>query len=593
MKFKRSLDITNLHKTYRKNRMTIFIVFIVILLFITIGYSANLSSFLALVGNVKLDVTEGNLEIRSISNTSSVNATSTNFNYYKSSSSTDEDTILIGEFDIDFYRTGGSSTTSISYQIEITNGTFYTQTLDNIVSDPTLSNGSITNFSYKLSGVSEGTTVLKAGESVTATVTFSLANTSRNTHYTVNEILEFHFKKNSTNTLKLTPILKTSSVTFNSLTELKEIKILLINSGDSSIDYNISTNHSSFEILDQNKTKVSSLTIAGNSQEEISVYLKIAENHIFVLNSESVSLSLNTTSPLILEYNLGTITAFTSAGGAKEILADKTIYDDTSINFTSVSSDSGVYKNSSSGDVTYFYRGNVNNNYVSFANLIWRIIRIDKYGTRIILDDVISETASWASSNTATSLDNAISVLSYKNSDVKSVLDTWYTSSGLSSYSDIIKTSLFCEDFNYQTLTSSGSGYSTYYFGSYIRNGKDSDGYTPEFSCPTDYTTSYNIGLISGDEVAFAGGVFNTNNTNYYLYNSSISSIWWTLSASYYDTSLKTVGTFVINGSNGKFYDWQDGSTIANSNAIRPVITLDTDRLSGGTGISSDPYVFS
>lgn len=39
-------------------------------------------------------------------------------------------------------------------------------------------------------------------------------------------------------------------------------------------------------------------------------------------------------------------------------------------------------------------------------------------------------------------------------------------------------------------------------------------------------------------------------------------------------------------------YDWQNGSTIANSNAIRPVITLDTDQLKGGSGSASDPYVF-
>ena len=53
------------------------------------------------------------------------------------------------------------------------------------------------------------------------------------------------------------------------------------------------------------------------------------------------------------------------------------------------------------------------------------------------------------------------------------------------------------------------------------------------------------------------------------------------------------MGILVVNGSNGRFYDWQNGSTIANSNAIRPVITLDTDRLSGGDGTSSNPYTFT
>ena len=53
------------------------------------------------------------------------------------------------------------------------------------------------------------------------------------------------------------------------------------------------------------------------------------------------------------------------------------------------------------------------------------------------------------------------------------------------------------------------------------------------------------------------------------------------------------VGTLLINGATGHFHDWQNGNTIANSNAIRPVITLDTDRLSGGTGIIGDEYTFS
>ena len=49
----------------------------------------------------------------------------------------------------------------------------------------------------------------------------------------------------------------------------------------------------------------------------------------------------------------------------------------------------------------------------------------------------------------------------------------------------------------------------------------------------------------------------------------------------------------IVNGSTGNFYDWPNGSTIENSMGIRPVITLDTDKLSGGSGTSSDKYTFS
>jgi hypothetical protein len=311
-------------------------------------------------------------------------------------------------------------------------------------------------------------------------------------------------------------------------------------------------------------------------------------------NSEDIYIYLNTTGPLILTYDVGKVSAVVPSSGAQEILENETVYDDASIDFTSTTTSSGVYKNSTDGEITYFYRGNVTDNYVSFAGFTWRIIRIDKYGTRIILDSILDTTVAWASSNTTTnaSLTEAIELLKYENSLVKPVVDSWYNTY-LDSYSDVIKTSLFCEDMSNQSMTSSGSNNTTYYFGSYLRNGKDSAGYTPEFVCDEEYITSYNIGLISGDEVAFAGGIFNTSNKNYYLYNSKISSIWWTISSSYYDTSMKTVGTLIVNGSTGNFYDWQNGSTIANTNAIRPVITLDTDRISGGDGSASNPYTFS
>ena len=65
------------------------------------------------------------------------------------------------------------------------------------------------------------------------------------------------------------------------------------------------------------------------------------------------------------------------------------------------------------------------------------------------------------------------------------------------------------------------------------------------------------------------------------------------MSSSYYDTTLNTVGNLIVDGNDGRLLDWQNGYTISNSNYIRPVITLDTDRLSGGSGIVGDEYTFS
>lgn len=583
-----------IHKKYRRNRLFVFGILIVLLLFITVAYSANLSSVLHMLGYVNLGVEEGNLEITSITLTSSTNATDNGTSMYIQEDSTDDLRTLVAEFDIDYYRSLGSSTMSATYDVVIENNTFRTQTLNTITSTPTFTSNTST-LSYTMSGANTGTTVLAPGESVTVTLVFSLGSSSRNTHYIVNEVFEFEFISSSnTNNIGLTAILDTKTVTFNTNDELKKIEVYLVNSSTNDITYNFSTTNSNFIFTDSNGNEITSLIIQAGTDETYTVYLKIADKRLFTTTTEIIDVSLNTTGPAILTYNLGKITATVPESGASKILQDKEIYSDSTIDFTSTVTSSGVFKNATSGELTYFYRGNVSNNYVSFAGFTWRIIRIDKYGTRIILDDVISDTVAWASSNTTSSqsLTEAISVLDYANSPVKTTLDSWY-SSNLSAYSDVIESSLFCIDMSNQSMTSTGSGYTTYYFGSYIRNGKDSDGYTPEFVCDSNYIRTYDVGLISGDEVAFAGGLFNIGTTSYYLYNSNITSIWWTLSPSYYDTTLNTMGMLVVDGSTGKFYDWQDGNTIANSNAIRPVITLNTDRLSGGTGVVGNEYTFS
>ena len=71
---------------------------------------------------------------------------------------------------------------------------------------------------------------------------------------------------------------------------------------------------------------------------------------------------------------------------------DKTI--NTTPNFSRLSEDRGLYvqkddsEKSNFGFPTYYYRGEVINNYVNFAGQIWRIVRINEDGSiRIITDD--------------------------------------------------------------------------------------------------------------------------------------------------------------------------------------------------------------
>ena len=102
----------------------------------------------------------------------------------------------------------------------------------------------------------------------------------------------------------------------------------------------------------------------------------------------------------------------------------------------------------------------------------------------------------------------------------------------------------------------------------------------------TNGNLKYPIGLLTADEVSFAGAYKYTQaNKTYYLYNSSITSNWWLSSP------------VSCNGSNAFewFVSYSSGNlsnyNVPSSLAFRPSINLKADILvGGGDGTSSNPY---
>jgi len=88
------------------------------------------------------------------------------------------------------------------------------------------------------------------------------------------------------------------------------------------------------------------------------------------------------------------------------------------------------------------------------------------------------------------------------------------------------------------------------------------------------------IGLITADEVAFAGG--SGNNTSYWLYTNQA---YWTMTP-YNVYSRGTAHEFYVN-SNG----FLDGTNVNYTNGVRPVINLKADTVLTGSGTTTDPYV--
>ena len=296
----------------------------------------------------------------------------------------------------------------------------------------------------------------------------------------------------------------------------------------------------------------------------------------------------------------------------------------------------GIYEGTDDHGTTYYYRGAVDNNWFQFGTnssgqpLYWRIVRINGDGSvRLIYNGTSTATTGDSTMiNTRqafnTSYDNNAYVgYMYQSgqlhglqtsSTIKGVLDNWYTNNiANKGYSDYVDGNAgFCGDRTPSTSSSSsngsgGTGTTTTYYGAYIRlvNSKN-----PSFKCTDSqdlYTTpgsskgngalivnnsndeNYRdetptpIGLITADEVAFAGGVVGSSksNSSYYLYNNAR---YWTMSPyNFYDGYAAYV--FVVYDFGG-LGDWNVDSTLG----VRPVINIRADVSITGSGTVSDPF---
>ncbi len=152
----------------------------------------------------------------------------------------------------------------------------------------------------------------------------------------------------------------------------------------------------------------------------------------------------------------------------------------------SESTGSGLYKSTDDDGDSYYFRGNVNN-YVSFANQLWRVIRVNGDGTiRLLYNTDINKSAfnnvnddekysgyTYDNANVCTKENPCSSSFDAKNnlfvnnmnmtnSDVKTYLENWYISN-LKLYDNYISLESYCND----TTGNNGGGSS--YYGAYDR----------------------------------------------------------------------------------------------------------------------------
>jgi len=294
---------------------------------------------------------------------------------------------------------------------------------------------------------------------------------------------------------------------------------------------------------------------------------------------------------------------------------------------------------------TYYYRGGVQDNYVLFNNMCFRIVRIEGDGSvKLTLAGEIEAGATNCNGVTDTSaiINNGSGVTyGYKtttgldgndwymadyendgktstnttgnsNTSLKESLDAWFDSKFknegvLTAAGNKVKNDEWClgGNYNYKYDETTGAlmsdadlaaqyaareeeGYA--YYSWRYSSGKRIYGTTKytDLTCgETEDVIESRVGSITADEVALAGGASSINYT-YYLYENAKEMYYWTLSRARFGSDIDDA--FYVSGDGRLDYYSVD----FNYPAVRPSVTLVTNtQITKGTGIKGDPYIIN
>ena len=267
----------------------------------------------------------------------------------------------------------------------------------------------------------------------------------------------------------------------------------------------------------------------------------------------------------------------------------------------------------------YYFAGDAKNNWVKFGGFYWRIIRTNYDGSIRLLysgtshnttEGYIGKSAFNSTFKdpiyvgymygTSGSLDS--NRTNTNNSTIKTYIDNWYNNN-LSSYSKYISTeAVYCNDRELAQGSTYKTGNTTF---DYAPRGRLDTNKTPAYNCTnikdafsgsnSEAKLTYPIGLMTADEVAYAGGKAFTNLPSpyaWYYLNSAGGSItgstyWYSLSPIYWYGSFSWV--WGVAGSDNTGYLGRND--VLGSLAVRPAISLKfCIKYSTGNGAPETPY---
>ncbi len=270
----------------------------------------------------------------------------------------------------------------------------------------------------------------------------------------------------------------------------------------------------------------------------------------------------------------------------------------------------GLYSAQDDDGTTWYFRGTVDDNWVKFGkvgndDIYWRIIRINGDGSiRMIYSGVGSPqtTGTGTQLSSTSNFNNFYDNISYvgfmytkdnlhgleEDSTIKRRLDEWYKANLIDKATYLSDSAGFCGDRTSTEEPGVGSSWPDYAAYNRLYTNK-----TPTFKCSDSldlYTTSksskgnkaltYPIGLITADEVVYAGGRYERQNNQYYLEGSD----YWTMSPCGSVNAIASV--FFVSPFQGLLAKYR----VDYSRGVRPVINLKEDVTLSGNGTTTSPY---
>ena len=467
---------------------------------------------------------------------------------------------------------------------------------------------SVAFFMARIEGEGKGI-VIKSKE---LKITFTESNTLSGTNIEPgwNKISSFTVKNESDSTYKYNISIKDLVNTFVT-TGYLQYKITSADGGYTMSDYMDIPKSSTAK----DKTLAYSIEIASNATQTYTVEFRYQNT----TEDQSADMGKTLSGTLYIEVGTDKPTI------AERILDDNpTVSTRTDFSTTFTTTNTGtLYKatesiaGSTAKDV-YYFAGNAKNNWVKFGGFYWKIIRTNHDGSVRMLYSGTSPdttegyigTSEFNSTNNdpmhvgymyGTSGSQANNRTNINNSTIKTYIDTWY-SNNLSSYTKYISTeAVYCNDRNVASGTYSAAGSERF---NYMASGRLATNKTPTYDCTTPEDAfsgsnakaklTYPIGLMTADEVSYAGGLAWTNNPSVWYYlNSTGSSItgstwWWLLSPDSWDGG--SAGSWYVRSSSGPG-NLGSGYNVNYSGGVRPVISLKGDLIwKSGDGSSTSPY---